>query len=1525
MDNYSARQKREQSSPVTLPPLSPAFISADDAARYAHERIGKRRDVEYGSLILRRLSDGRFFTTEPIADKQKTFSWLRLLERGASGDFLHPPGYTVVGSLHSHPMDYAFIKQMNPKISDRQNRAFNSFYSDPDVSFNYYERGVFSRAYLSGPDGSLLKYTPSGSEAERQYVLWLDTQGPFTSPHAHDGTVEGIFTKLASVGELAFLVSSDTWGSSLGTVPSDWKPYEAFTAAPGQVACGPVFPAVDLALVHTQARIRRTPNTRQLVFVLKHKLGQEYLVVDPLVIGGNRLPADSTFPMLAGGPLLPEDFLLHGFFYVSRPIPSQLSTIDPWLYRQFFSPYDLAAYIAQSRKYSTPLWLSLYMRTQDGALLRYRFSGSAAESVLLKNAAEDAPVEQSIQQQLLEGTLSPRQFVLSVAAAGELSVEQTSPLWDVPGVVGQDWVPYMTFARPGLSAAFLSMDDAARYLHSRVDHRRDRQFGALIFKRADQRYVTTTLYETGDNPFAFQGFYPRDSIGAMIGLPEGHQIVAWFGSHMALSMMDTAYVESLKWTHRDADVHAQVYSDAEAFSIHVRKMPGYLSGTEDSLIVLEPTGTGAEVFLQWFEAPVAGKSVVRKGLENGTHKPADVVRKLAEVSRLRVLLGNALWGPARTLDAQWQPFEAVLQYLKPESVTYGAVFSDADEAVLDAAAYALQSLDDAQDYFAVLLKHETSNEYVMSERVPLTWSTQLFRLTDLFRGAPGAWNLPDGFALDSLYYLSGETSTWLDRHFIRPKVLFAALELARLQHIGGRGDLILYFTTPEQALLKCQLVEDTSLFLLADGGDGHEDVDRQLSAGTLTDQNWVRKVAGAGNLQVLQSNVCWDRTGQVGSDWTPYAHYQRQHLSPAFIAMDDAARHVQEVIGTHRTERYGGLILRRQDGWFMATMPRLVPGDDFQQDWFFPEAIVSRGLYPVKVDVVGRYFSQPLAELPVLLSSVEKDVYRNMFSTRAVRAIFSWPYGPLKHYLLASDGALLSLRPLDVSSLLPEHEAPRAPKRDWRQSAMEKQLRSGQVRPSDYIKRLARFCDLRVVTGSRLWGPAGRVLEWQPNPQAKVPNGYERATQDPAFGPLFLQAEDAVRDVHQRLRDSQQVTFGFVLKSATEARYVATLPVTDEGSMFAHRRVFSVEKYPYRHELAGVYFRVPQAGGFSPPGTVFSDSQFAGLCSPTELLNALNVYRTSEQRYTLPVFVSCADGALLRFRLRVAGDIEQYSVAQSRVQALRTYNLSASGYVQLLAAAGDLDVLVPSKNWLGVGRVGLGHQLGRTQLVPGDNRLPLGPMFAHPDDAAQYAQKQVGEFSRMEYLGAVLNRSVEDTYVPVQPFDDSRQPSDFEQKIFGLDDSKPTAELPSGYQVFATHQFYRTGLDQPALGKENRFRLYFVSWRELGFYTHALKSKGFKIMAYYLSNRDGALLKYQPNYSDNEYKLFDPRGKWSEQGGYTAEALKPEAFISALAQNSVLEVIRYGTFWRPRGVLGSSLKLETGAVSQRDLRQRDEL
>ena len=96
MDEHSNRDKRAAIPPghTKLPPLTPAFISADDAARYVHERIGTTRDIEYGSVIMQRLSDQLYVATEPALGQAKNFDLNLILERerGSTFQFVEPQG-----------------------------------------------------------------------------------------------------------------------------------------------------------------------------------------------------------------------------------------------------------------------------------------------------------------------------------------------------------------------------------------------------------------------------------------------------------------------------------------------------------------------------------------------------------------------------------------------------------------------------------------------------------------------------------------------------------------------------------------------------------------------------------------------------------------------------------------------------------------------------------------------------------------------------------------------------------------------------------------------------------------------------------------------------------------------------------------------------------------------------------------------------------------------------------------------------------------------------------------------------------------------------------------------------------------------------------------------------------------------------------------------------------------------------------------------------------------------------------------
>ena len=112
MNHTSDREKRhaQPNVRVELPALSPAFVSADDAARYAHRLIGDFRNVEYGGAILKD-AQGRYYATRPVRDQSGSFNPTRVISTDAQGLFITPAGYTCYALYHSHPSNYEELQR----------------------------------------------------------------------------------------------------------------------------------------------------------------------------------------------------------------------------------------------------------------------------------------------------------------------------------------------------------------------------------------------------------------------------------------------------------------------------------------------------------------------------------------------------------------------------------------------------------------------------------------------------------------------------------------------------------------------------------------------------------------------------------------------------------------------------------------------------------------------------------------------------------------------------------------------------------------------------------------------------------------------------------------------------------------------------------------------------------------------------------------------------------------------------------------------------------------------------------------------------------------------------------------------------------------------------------------------------------------------------------------------------------------------------------------------------------------------
>lgn len=96
MDYTDNREKRNAHPNVqtVLPTLSPAFINADDAARFAHHLIADYRTVEYGGAILQD-TQGRYFATRPVRGRQSSFDPTLVISTDAKGLFITPRAIPV--------------------------------------------------------------------------------------------------------------------------------------------------------------------------------------------------------------------------------------------------------------------------------------------------------------------------------------------------------------------------------------------------------------------------------------------------------------------------------------------------------------------------------------------------------------------------------------------------------------------------------------------------------------------------------------------------------------------------------------------------------------------------------------------------------------------------------------------------------------------------------------------------------------------------------------------------------------------------------------------------------------------------------------------------------------------------------------------------------------------------------------------------------------------------------------------------------------------------------------------------------------------------------------------------------------------------------------------------------------------------------------------------------------------------------------------------------------------------------------
>lgn len=1081
-----------------------------------------------------------------------------------------------------------------------------------------------------------------------------------------------------------------------------------------------------------------------------------------------------------------------------------------------------------------------------------------------------------------------------------------------------------------LAREFLSADDAARYAHERVGRRRDSGYFGYILQRSDRRFVIT---EPAEQPVSVVSHHQV--------IPDDHVLHGRFYSHPALSTLDAGKVAQLKWSVEDATTSLLMFSVTQLRNILASDYPAYLSGAEDSLIAFTPGGPRTLSLLGQLGTALAPGELAR-GIETGAVKPEQLVVEAAAAGDLQVLISNGRWRPRGKVTGERVP--GPWERTVPERVSFGAVFPSADEAALDRYSRDAGHHDEEQTWFGFILKQQGKEEYVATELVPVGGvRDKLYSLRSLFSESRTLETIyPESFIPHSYFYsrqrvkhARDESRRWLAQHFIVPRDLYVVVYNSRRRPVvEGNSPIPLYLSTQDGALLKYVPRKGTKLFDNDVPNMGLEDIQGNLASGKLTSTDYVRVVANSGALQVMRTSLCWDRKGVIGAYWTPSQYLERRALSPVFLSADDAALHARSQIPQGKTGAYGGLVLKRADGFFVATDPVEIPQEDFDINWIFPDESVTSGQFPAGCTIVARYRSRVARALPVVMSPVDKTLYLNMLSVDVVYTAFTRKEQTLDEYLFAPEGSTIRYRVgtwerirADLSQVL---SASGKPARDLDGAWIKEQIHLGLLSPTDWVNKLAKSGYLQVVVGSRLWGYPRAVLEFVPFATAIRPSGRRDAVAEPAYSPLHIREQDAARFAHEQAGNRSALSFGFLLRNVRDGSFMATLPVEALNARFDYQRIFP-GALPYRFVSSGMFMCGAQAPQNLP------DEDYRHFFSPMDV-NLARVVAYTAQGYR-SIYFSCADGALLHLQLDAFDPVEtldkfgqvefrdnpfaSLAQAQDDWRDIEQGKFSLTRYIRRMAVAGRLEVLVTSPYWSCPGIVG-NDWVPRMPAGSDEERwarnpvLPIGPVFHHPDDAARHAHLRAANVGGQPAVlaSAVLGKIATRSYVGLEPVVDS--PSSYEalQRIFRIASDPSTTprnkapHFPDGYSLMASHEMVlSTAIPTVPVEVE------YASAASVYAHTHALKAKGFDIDAFYYSTRHGALLKYAPSHTPEEGRFL-----------LTGRFVSSEDFVLRLAVVGVLRVLKTAADWHQPGRLGRDWKIARQQVPDAsDKPTRDEL
>lgn len=1097
-------------------------------------------------------------------------------------------------------------------------------------------------------------------------------------------------------------------------------------------------------------------------------------------------------------------------------------------------------------------------------------------------------------------------------------------------------IPQLSFAPnvigrlPTLSPPFINPDDAARFAHELIGDHRDSEYCGAILKNAEGRYFASRPEKVVGETFKATQFISTTASGQPLQ-PPGYTCYAFYHSREhRLAAEQTPFpgvrneeVHFLANFFLPADIQA-ILNMASFTSVH------YLSGFNGSLVKIQTSETPGESELYDFLVQAEDDSDLLREM-------IQYIKQVTATLHVNIVQSADVWsGHVGRLTPAF--FEAA----RPPSLVEGVVVQrpafgpvvDSEQLALEYARTRTALLTD--HHYAFILKNTSTQAYIVSQPVTGEMDFELVRAFP--NGINGHPELPEGFAIVALHGCDGEyrnpaliptSQPTVYKNFMHPEALQKAIRKA--QALAPRDQIYalpLYIAARDGALLKyvswsSPVENDLFATLPLSEGGGMALLHNVLSGVEKIDA-MVHTLANSGDLDVVRGSDLWGAEGRVTSTWQPFESFMRRLLSPVFITMDDAARYAHELIAQRVDFTYGGLILQRSDGRFVATEPLAVTTETFDSKVVFPPEVAS--LMPWGCQAVATYQTRRIQPLQLWRSDVEEEINRSMFEPHELHIAMQARVG-YSHYFSALDGALLkyTARGTDLEKkFLPRLAPPTDHPEQVYNNPTRIKLRTGALKPSQYVTQMARTGEFRVVVASPLWRERGKIKpDWKPY---KAPVSLLNASQLPDLSPLFTQAQGAMRYVHGRMGERSQTQFGVILKSVDSDHYIATEPLPARsaflGQIFPRPFGSQMHSVPEGFAFDSVYMATPK----QPVAREFDDV-LADFIAPTDLVNLAVLSSTVRDqtagRLDYPkMFISTRHGALLRYHsesLNTLLDLDSpFGSNVPILDQLNTNKLRSPDYVRKIAASGHLAVLLSDSLWATTGRVQTAWRPYAFEIPAGSDSSPhvpaLGPVFSHIDDAALYCHRKIVRPHARDVVGAVFFSSAEHLYVPLEPeingMGAKAQESIFLNALFERSTARnrPLPVLPAGYGPVAV--YYARCPVKPSIARPGqRNWVDHTFWpMDICFMTKSLARLEFSVNIAFTSGNDGSLLKYvgQPGKAEDDlcqlvvgYDYWDNQylnQEWVDQGRETESE-----YIGKLVKAGELVVVDTSANWSRLG------------------------